>query len=364
MLPPCYLQGACCASILDAAGVCCPSGAVDECGVCEGNGGTCGLHLRLLVGLPANASSAGSGATVSSPGASVSITQQVSAWAQSLLQSALQQAGYPADQVAQLRVEKLSAVWAAVNDINITTPSAARHLTQFGGHVSSTNGGSLVGSLGEASSGTVAQGGPSASTTIPSTETLGARPQPGYLPPLCEAGTAPAAAPPEAASSLLAAKRACSRLPQDETEHPSLGPGRRLQQALSYLPAVLDVVIDTRSVVLDNMHPAGQGQSSSTFGFLSSGTLGLGVLLATNVEAAAAAATSTGQAAAQTDSLLLIQVLLAQRLGVCGNGVCEVGERTLTNDGGGVLQQAMAPCPQVGILRLVERCWLVVAWYN
>lgn len=47
------MQGICC-TVADAAGVCCPSGIVDECGVCDGLGNTCPIMLKSQVTVPAS----------------------------------------------------------------------------------------------------------------------------------------------------------------------------------------------------------------------------------------------------------------------------------------------------------------------
>jgi hypothetical protein len=74
--------------------------------------------------------------------------------------------------------------------------------------------------------------------------------------------------------------------------------------------------------------------------------LQLGYLLASNLQQQADArqAPVDGSSA----GLQLQQVLLVQRLGVCGNGLCEVGERALLNAAGEAIKEADAPCPQVG----------------
>ncbi|WIA29150.1 hypothetical protein OEZ86_011661 [Tetradesmus obliquus] len=58
--------------------------------------------------------------------------------------------------------------------------------------------------------------------------------------------------------------------------------------------------------------------------------------------------TDPGQAPAGDGSaeLQLQEVLLVQRLGVCGNGLCEVGERALLNAAAEAIKEAAAPCPQ------------------
>jgi hypothetical protein len=43
---------ACCAGVLDAAGVCCESGALDDCGACDGDHASCSKALQLGAMLP------------------------------------------------------------------------------------------------------------------------------------------------------------------------------------------------------------------------------------------------------------------------------------------------------------------------
>jgi hypothetical protein len=99
----------------------------------------------------------------------------------------------------------------------------------------------------------------------------------------------------------------------------------------------------------------GSGTTSSTDQQSAAGFLGIGQALAADLEQQAAAATSSssggagsGGGSSSVSAPLLLRVLLVQRVGLCGNGVCEVGERALLNAEGGVLQEADAPCPQVG----------------
>lgn len=47
------MQGSCC-TVADANGVCCPSGLVDECGVCDGAGNSCAVQLASQVTVPSN----------------------------------------------------------------------------------------------------------------------------------------------------------------------------------------------------------------------------------------------------------------------------------------------------------------------
>lgn len=57
----------CCAGVLDAAGICCPSGTLDDCGVCDGDHSTCLKVIELGIMMPAyaSASSLSEPATVS-----------------------------------------------------------------------------------------------------------------------------------------------------------------------------------------------------------------------------------------------------------------------------------------------------------
>jgi hypothetical protein len=92
--------------------------------------------------------------------------------------------------------------------------------------------------------------------------------------------------------------------------------------------------------------------------------LGVGQVLASGLEQQAAGSSTggAGQAAGGTSPQLL-RVMLVQRLGVCGNGVCEVGERQLLNSEGEVLQEAETPCAQVWAL-LTWPCLLSLAAFR
>jgi hypothetical protein len=88
------------------------------------------------------------------------------------------------------------------------------------------------------------------------------------------------------------------------------------------------------------MVEANPAQSSAVGG----GMLGAGQLLASGLEQQAAGGDGSSDPAGGVPQLL--RVMLAQRVGVCGNGLCEVGERQLLNAEGEVLQEAAAPCAQ------------------
>jgi hypothetical protein len=51
-------------------------------------------------------------------------------------------------------------------------------------------------------------------------------------------------------------------------------------------------------------------------------------------------------------SRLIGNVTLMERLGVCGNGICEVGERHLQDGWGAAIHMADVPCPEVMALQL------------
>ncbi|KAF6266656.1 hypothetical protein COO60DRAFT_1623446 [Scenedesmus sp. NREL 46B-D3] len=91
------------------------------------------------------------------------------------------------------------------------------------------------------------------------------------------------------------------------------------------------------------------GSTSSSYGPTVGSAVGMGVLqlgyaLASNLQQQADSRQApVGEGAA---SVQLQDVLLVQRLGVCGNGLCEVGERALLNAAGEAIKEAAAPCPQ------------------
>lgn len=46
--------GQCCETILDGGGICCPSGSLDECGVCDGDGSSCRVEVSAVLETEAN----------------------------------------------------------------------------------------------------------------------------------------------------------------------------------------------------------------------------------------------------------------------------------------------------------------------
>jgi hypothetical protein len=112
-------------------------------------------------------------------------------------------------------------------------------------------------------------------------------------------------------------------------------------EATSDTPVVqLDVVLTSGNVqkLIVEANPAHSTARST----MCAGLLGAGQLLASGLEQQAAGGSSNPAGGVPQ----LLRVMLAQRVGVCGNGLCEVGERQLLNAEGEVLQEAAAPCAQ------------------
>jgi hypothetical protein len=119
---------------------------------------------------------------------------------------------------------------------------------------------------------------------------------------------------------------------------------RRLQAPAMVIASGWQAAVVEVSVTLHS-------SATSSYGITANAALGMSVLqlgyaLASNLQQQADAR----QAPVDADSagLQLQEVLLVQRLGVCGNGLCEVGERALLNAAGEAIKEAAAPCPQVG----------------
>jgi hypothetical protein len=113
----------------------------------------------------------------------------------------------------------------------------------------------------------------------------------------------------------------------------------------------LDIVLTPTNLVqlASSAGASAVAAASGSSSHWSARMLGLGQVLAVGLEqqASGSGTGGIGQAAGGTSPQLL-RVMLVQRLGVCGNGVCEVGERQLLNSEGEVLQEADTPCAQVG----------------
>jgi hypothetical protein len=118
---------------------------------------------------------------------------------------------------------------------------------------------------------------------------------------------------------------------------------RRLQAPAMGLASGWQAAVVEVSVTLPS-------SATSSYGITANGAAGMGVLqlgyaLASNLQQQVDAR----QAPVDADSagLQLQDVLLVQRLGMCGNGLCEVGERALLNAAGEAIKEAAAPCSQV-----------------
>jgi hypothetical protein len=256
------------------------------------------LQLRLLMQLPNNTDIT-AGATASSSWCASLVT---------MLQSAYQQVQTAAAMQPQLQVLQVTAEWAL-------TPSAANQLLPTR-HL-------LTIDDVEASR-----------AATPAHDSLCPR-QPEDSP---------------FTSSSLRSTESSARLHTEAGDATAAGSGstRRLQAA-GVLASGWQAAVVEVSVALPS-------SASSSYGTSTAGTVGMGVLqlgyaLVSNLllqPDSRQAPISDGSA-----ELQLQDVLLVQRLGVCGNGLCEVGERALLNAAGEAIKEAAAPCPEVSCTRRV-----------
>jgi hypothetical protein len=267
---------------------------VDECGVCDGDGTSCSLQLRLLMQLPSTTDITSAASAASGWHASLT----------SMLQSAYQQAQAAAPTQRQLQVLQLTAGWvrkASKADQLLPT----RHLLS------------------------VADIAVDKAAT-PAYNTLCPRHQHSYLSnSLCSTDAEMHAVDLEA--GIETAAEASST--------------RRLQA-----PPAMGLASGWQAVVVE-VSVAMPSTASSSYDITTSGAVGMSVLqlgyaLASNLQQQADARQAPVDA--ESAGLQLQEVLLVQRLGVCGNGLCEVGERALLNAAGEAIKEAAAPCPQVG----------------
>lgn len=302
-------QGVCCASVLDAYGLCCTSGALDECGVCDGDGTSCHLHLRLLLQVQQ-----GTNITDAAAPNNAAASMQLASWTEAAIQQAL--VSSTSTSTVQLHPAQVEAKWSAVDtgptvtDTSAVKPPAARHLQTVDQHDRQD---------------------------IHHTKLCAQGSDVGQD---CGSALQPPVECPTHDPFELKGARSCSKgnSAEAESRHSS---NRHLQQATN------TATNGTRLVQLDivlmsaNVGPlAGSGPASGA------GLLGIGHQLVSGLEQQAA--NDTGGQAAGVAGPQLLRVMLVQRVGVCGNGLCEVGERELKNADGGILQEAIAPCAQVG----------------
>jgi hypothetical protein len=321
------MQGVCCSSMLDAYGLCCTSGAVDECGVCDGDGTSCSLHIRLLLQVTQGTVINGTGTPVlGGPTGSSAASTALVRWAQAAIQQAATPNSVAGTPQLELQATQVAAKWAAAvvsarNSSGTTQPVTTRHLMAGGGDE---------------------QGASPSSLCDASAKPVGLPADPSHA---SSGVQCPSPAPSSSSTESVS-------LPPDDAE---AGPAaRHLQQAAGAAegPAVqLDIVLTPTNLVqlASSAGASAMAAASGSSSQWSAGMLGLGQVLAVGLEqqAPGSGTGGAGQAAGYTSAQLL-RVMLVQRLGVCGNGVCEVGERQLLNSEGEVLQEADTPCAQVG----------------
>jgi len=335
------MQGVCCASVLDAAGLCCPSGGLDECGVCDGDGTSCSLHLRLMLQVPQGMNITGAG-TQPSPAvkASYPASPQLMSWLQALIQQVLEDKAPGAQLQPAAATTTVWPAWSAGDPFSLnTSPTNNRHLSA-----------ALVASADVTQPCALSKGDggshpPGCTINSLSTDLVAVhihcpqQTQP-YIPALdCPSTCARVTSMPQRSSARAALGTTKS--------NPIYATVRMLIQsqpgveASSQQHLQLDVSLDPSSLL--------------SVGSIGAGLLGVGQLLATGLEQQALNSSSSGPAAAAgTDGgqggsagPQLLRVMLVQRVGVCGNGLCEVGERELKSSEGGILQEAVTPCAQV-----------------
>jgi hypothetical protein len=279
--------------------------------VCDGDGTSCSLHLRLLLQLPQGSSISGAGTQPSSAtGIAQPASLQLVSWLQAALEAILQTHMTPSP--AQLQLSGVTVAWtaSAADPFGVSTSPVGtrRHLTANTDSTTAQSGAEHLDSAG--------------GFTVEAQHSSAC---PKQALPYGHADThdstcieAPAAAQAPTAWALA-------------VTHASV---RRLQQ-------VAGATASSNQVELDAFLDPG---SLVSLGHVGAGVLGLGQLLASGLEQQVAPSSSDGPAAAGDPQLL--RVMLVQRVGVCGNGVCEVGERQLLNSEGDVLQEAAAACVQ------------------
>jgi len=331
------VQGVCCASVLDAAGLCCPSGGVDECGVCDGDGTSCSLHLRLMLQVPQGMNITGAGtAWLGGIGGSTLASTQLLTWTQSVLQQAFSHSSQETTDLLLLQPGQVVAKWAEHGAAGGTirasiNPPATRHLSSVVSTDDTLCGAGVHTNSKEAAS------MQDCSSDQPDVQCLARQPS----------------------VEAVQGGPSCDKSSGNRDQGVQ-GAARLLQQASSTVsteaPVVqLDVALNPSNVLqISRTAQANLAGTVTSRGQMGAGLLGVGQLLATGLEQQALNSSSSGPAGGgdggQGGSAgpQLLRVMLVQRVGVCGNGLCEVGERELRNSEGGILQEAVTPCAQVG----------------
>lgn len=313
--PP-HLQGTCCAGVLDALGSCCTSSFLDECGICDGDGTSCRLMVRLLALLPKDTNIS------QTYTASTGQSETESAWhtaVQQLLQPML------ARQVPgwQLQLEQVSASWVpepglldyqqpsqGISNRQLLSMDDAQDVVQNSYAVESEKGCMQGSSMLEANNACQLRG-----NSNPADGTRGSKQR--QLPEtiLVESDTG------ATSRKLLAA-----------------GDWQRAYISIFLQPYVLTSPQGSGPT----MQNAGSGLSMAGLGsalLLSLQTIATGTALASEMAAE--------NGSNESPVMRVLRVVMAERVGVCGNGICEVGERALLLADRSVLYDATSPCPQV-----------------
>jgi hypothetical protein len=321
--------------------------------VCDGDGTSCSLNLRLLLQVQP-------GIDISDPSlpmlnqlaGSMAASPLLLTWTQSILQQAAAAAGVPGA-VLQLQPQQAAARWwtpppaaaAASNATSNTTSSAGssrasspivtRKLQAEEAATSSSNDSQEATQQLPCSPEQANPDSPATSGNCTTTEEGVQCPSP--LP-------APSLARVCADNSLTTGRHSVAA-----TETPQ-GRARQLLQApassgVRYVQ--LDAVLTPSNVEQLAVMPPAADPANQTNSQTSTGLLGIGQALALGLEQQAVNDTSSGSSSGSSGTPQLLRVMMVQRVGVCGNGVCEVGERQLLNSEGAALQEALVPCPQV-----------------
>lgn len=313
------VQAVCCAGIVDAIGDCCASGTLDECGVCDGDGTSCRLTLRLLVQVPAGTNITDN-FTPATEGTSSAAPWQLAV--QQLLQPTLSKLSTS----VQLQLQSIGA------------ESASASLVAAAGQATETKISRDLLAVEDATA--------AASAVCPDD---GSQSFAGRMATPDAAAYGTSACSNNCQQSAAAIVTAAAEVAAGAT----VATARQLLDTTNWLAAYVNVVL------MPAVAPASPGASaSSARNALSISVSSVGSSLVVDLEAQSISATSrlagtSGSSSIPSGSsspaLQLLRVLMAERVGVCGNSVCEVGERPLLTPNGDLLHVATSPCPQVRV---------------
>ena len=345
------LQGTCCSTQLDASGLCCLSGYVDECGVCDGDGSSCAFDIYLtatgLNGTTASAASANTSSTSEQQqqppipsSTSIPIGRSMDSTWQLATVAAIQQVLTKANVGTSFDVV---AVWLAgpnstssSNDGIITGPTVpvarrrqlaakvdtSKHLQQATAASDSPSRRSNLQTARESGMCSAGGGLGDGRTCQSAGASIDA------LMDLKHVGTSTVSASSKGATSSSAAG----------AQH-----GRELQQ--QGVPGATTGSPAAPASLLVGVRASAKNSSTSTSANLQLITL-LELLSAAIAQPTPPAAEGT-TAPAQPGAVALVGVQHMERMGLCGNGICEVGEQALQDSWGLHQMTTQGPCPQV-----------------